>query len=72
MLARSEDGGTRVLNTLGPGDILGDLAYLDGGARSADAVAASDSDLFMLVPEDVARAARRFPGFEVISRRGSL
>jgi serine/threonine protein kinase len=64
VLAPGEGGGVRVLNTLGPGDYFGDLAYLDGAVRSADVVAASDADLFVLTPEDVGRAALRFPGVE--------
>ncbi len=66
VLAPSEGGGARVLNTLGPGDFFGDLAYLDGAVRSADVVAACDTDLFILAPQDVARAAHRFPGLEAM------
>ena len=33
------DGRRAILTHLGPGDVLGELAALDGGARSADAVA---------------------------------
>lgn len=35
------DGNKAVLNQMGPGEVLGELALLDGGLRSADAVAAS-------------------------------
>ncbi|MAO01181.1 Crp/Fnr family transcriptional regulator [uncultured Roseovarius sp.] len=37
----SVDGRRSILTHLGPGDMLGELAALDGGARSADAVAAT-------------------------------
>jgi len=36
------DGLKSVLNQMGPGEILGEIALLDGGPRSADAIAASD------------------------------
>lgn len=35
------DGNKAVLNQMGPGELLGELALLDGGPRSADAIAAS-------------------------------
>ena len=35
------DGAKAVLDQMGPGEVLGELAVLDGGPRSADAVAAS-------------------------------
>jgi CRP/FNR family cyclic AMP-dependent transcriptional regulator len=38
----SMTGRHTILNQMGPGEVLGDLATLDGGPRSADAVAASD------------------------------
>lgn len=38
----SHTGRHTILNQMGPGEVLGDLATLDGGPRSADAVAASD------------------------------
>ncbi|WP_417728947.1 Crp/Fnr family transcriptional regulator [Roseovarius sp.] len=37
----SVDGRRSILTHLGPGDLLGELAVLDGGPRSADAVAAT-------------------------------
>lgn len=41
----SPDGKERTLALLGPGDVFGELALLDGGPRSADAVVAEDSEL---------------------------
>lgn len=38
----SVDGHKSVLNQMGPGEALGEIALLDGGPRSADAVAVSD------------------------------
>jgi len=37
------DGSKAILNQMGPGETLGELSVLDGGVRSADAVAASDT-----------------------------
>lgn len=38
----SEAGRRSILAQLGPGDVVGEMAVLDGAARSADVVAASD------------------------------
>ncbi|MEM6388563.1 MAG: Crp/Fnr family transcriptional regulator [Pseudomonadota bacterium] len=35
------DGNKAALNQMGPGEVLGEIALLDGGPRSADAIAAS-------------------------------
>ncbi|SFK37952.1 cyclic nucleotide-binding domain-containing protein [Falsiroseomonas stagni] len=47
----SAEGAEVVLNHLGPGDAVGEVALLDGGARSADAVAASDVEAVFLPRE---------------------
>ena len=39
---------TMLLSTLGPGETVGEMAIIDGGERSASAVAATDSTLFVL------------------------
>lgn len=44
----SRDGQRLTLNVLRPGDIFGELAMLDGGPRTADAVARVDSRAFGL------------------------
>jgi SulP family sulfate permease len=41
-------GQSHHLATFGRGDFFGEMAFLDQGARSADAVAASNTDLFVL------------------------
>jgi len=48
----SPDGKERTLALLGPGDVFGELALLDGGARSADAVVAEDAELLVIPRED--------------------
>src|ERR671915_1197010 len=50
------DGRAIALATLGPGDIFGELAMLDGGARSASVETLSDSELLALPASDVRRA----------------
>ena len=40
--------GGRAINTLGPGDFLGEIALLDGGPRTATATAVTDSRLLSL------------------------
>ena len=47
------DGRAIALATLGPGDIFGELAMLDGEARSASVEALSDSELLALPAGDV-------------------
>ena len=43
-----EGGKHHHLATIGRGDFLGEMAFLDQGLRSADAVAAADTELFVL------------------------
>ena len=51
-IARSSpDGKERTIILLGPGDFFGELALLDGGARSADAVVHEAAEL-LLVPRE--------------------
>lgn len=44
----TEDGQEVALNVLGPGDLIGEIALLDGGARSADVTALEDCQLLMV------------------------
>jgi CRP-like cAMP-binding protein len=48
----SPDGRERTLALLGPGDVFGELALLDGGPRSADAVVAEDTELLVVPREE--------------------
>jgi CRP/FNR family cyclic AMP-dependent transcriptional regulator len=43
MSISSPDGRSAILNIIEPGEIFGEIALLDGGARSADAIANSNS-----------------------------
>ncbi len=49
------DGRAIALATLGPGDIFGELAMLDGGSRSASVETLIDSELLALPAADVRR-----------------
>lgn len=42
------DGREVIFNMLGPGDIFGEVALLDGGERSADATAVIDSEVLVI------------------------
>jgi CRP/FNR family transcriptional regulator, cyclic AMP receptor protein len=51
--AVSEDGKEIVLNLIGQSEIFGEIALLDGGARTADATALTDCQLLLLDRRDV-------------------
>lgn len=58
----SAEGTKGVLNQMGPGEILGEIALLDGGERSADAVAASDFvSLIAIERKTVMRVLKQSP-----------
>jgi SulP family sulfate permease len=43
-----DNGKTRHLSSFGRGDFFGEMAFLDGDARSADAIAFTDVELFVI------------------------
>ena len=55
------DGRAIALATLGPGDIFGELAMLDGEARSASVESLSDCELLALPAADVRRLLAEAP-----------
>lgn len=58
------EGGRRVtFNLLGPGDVFGEIALLDGRARTADATAVEETELFVI---------RRRDFLELLTRRPAL
>jgi CRP/FNR family transcriptional regulator len=59
------DGRAIALATLGPGDIFGELAMLDGEARSASVETLSDAELLALPAVDVRRLLKDHPGISV-------
>ena len=50
--ASSEDGKDATFNLVTPGQIFGEIACLDGGERTAGAVAAEDSELIVIERRD--------------------
>ncbi|AWN43107.1 Crp/Fnr family transcriptional regulator [Methylobacterium durans] len=54
-----------VLNTLGSGDVFGEIALLDGRPRTADAVAVEPTDLFVLRRADLLAYLGREPGIAI-------
>ena len=51
-------GRKSILHLAGPGDILGDIACLDGGPRSADVLATRDVEALIVNRTDLMRALR--------------
>jgi CRP/FNR family transcriptional regulator, cyclic AMP receptor protein len=57
----SAAGGQLALNFLGAGDMFGEIAVLDGQARTADAIAEEPSELFVLRRNDFMAYLEREP-----------
>jgi CRP-like cAMP-binding protein len=57
----SRGGKEAVLNVIGPGQVFGEIAVLDGGPRTADAVALVDSDILVLDRRDFMPVVRAHP-----------
>jgi len=58
----SERGDEMVLNILGPGEIFGELALLDGSPRSASVVALQSTTVFILPRSRLLELMRQNPG----------
>ncbi|HEY8566146.1 MAG TPA: Crp/Fnr family transcriptional regulator [Beijerinckiaceae bacterium] len=61
----TEAGGSFTLNIHGPGDVFGEVALLDGRPRTADAVAAEVTELFMLRRRDFLALLERRPDLAI-------
>ncbi|MGA7074895.1 Crp/Fnr family transcriptional regulator [Bradyrhizobium sp.] len=48
MSISSPDGRSAILNLIGPGEIFGEIALLDGGERTADATANTNCEVFII------------------------
>lgn len=58
-------GGRLTLNMLGPGDLFGEIALFDGQPRTADAISAEPSELFMVRRSDFLAYLEREPRITV-------
>jgi CRP/FNR family cyclic AMP-dependent transcriptional regulator len=58
-------GGRLTLNMLGPGDLFGEVALFDGQPRTADAISAEPSELFMVRRSDFLAYLEREPRITV-------
>ena len=58
----SPDGRSAILNLIGAGEIFGEIALLDGSARSADATANSNCELFTIDRREFIPFVRSQPG----------
>jgi len=58
-------GGRLALNVLGPGDLFGEIALFDGQPRTADAIAAEPSELFMVRRSDFLAYLEREPRISI-------
>jgi CRP/FNR family transcriptional regulator, cyclic AMP receptor protein len=61
----SVDGHDAVFNVMGKGDIFGEIALLDGRPRTADAVAVTDCELFVIERRDFLPLMRAEPEIAV-------
>lgn len=61
----ASDGSRLTLNYLGPGDLFGEVAVLDGHRRNADATAGEPSEVFVLRREDLLGHLEREPKLAV-------
>jgi len=57
----SSEGKEIVLNLIGPGEVFGEIALLDGRERTADAAAMSDCELLVLERRDFVPFLERHP-----------
>src|SRR5439155_3967627 len=57
----ASDGSRLTLNFMGPGDLFGEVAVLDGESRTADATAGEPTELFVLRREDFLAHLEREP-----------
>jgi CRP-like cAMP-binding protein len=57
----SADGRSAILNLIGPGEIFGEVALLDGLARTADATANTNCEIYVIDRRDFIPFVRRQP-----------
>ncbi len=69
---RVERGSYRVLNSLGPGEIFGEMAMLENAPRSATLIAATPCKLLALTPKNFERIFTSHPrwAFKILTALG--
>jgi CRP-like cAMP-binding protein len=60
-ISKKVDGAERVLLTLGPSDVFGEMALFDGGPRGATARVAEPSEVLIIKRSDVMALAEKEP-----------
>ena len=63
--APSEEGKDAIFNLIVPGEIFGEIAFLDGGQRTADAVMIESGELMIIERRDFVPLLREFPDIAV-------
>jgi CRP-like cAMP-binding protein len=58
----SAEGRSAILNLIGTGEVFGEIALLDGGERTTDAIANSDCELFVIDRREFIPFVRSQPG----------
>jgi CRP/FNR family transcriptional regulator, cyclic AMP receptor protein len=59
--ASSDQGKDAVFNLIVPGEIFGEIAFLDGGQRTADAVVSDDGELMVIERRDFIPLLKKHP-----------
>ena len=57
----SEQGRDAVFNLVIPGEIFGEIAFLDGGHRTADAAVSEDSEIMVIERRDFLPLLKKYP-----------
>jgi CRP-like cAMP-binding protein len=56
------EGGVEIdLDLIGPGGIIGEIAAIDGGSRSASVIALEDTEAFVISPEEFSSLTAKIP-----------
>jgi CRP/FNR family cyclic AMP-dependent transcriptional regulator len=59
--ATSEQGNYAIFNLISPGDIFGEIAFLDQGPRTADAIVVESGEVMVIERRDFIQLLREYP-----------
>jgi CRP/FNR family transcriptional regulator, cyclic AMP receptor protein len=59
--ATSEQGNYAIFNLISPGDIFGEIAFLDQGPRTADAIVVENGEVMIIERRDFIQLLREYP-----------